>query len=113
MKLMLLVVCIVAALLIVFVLLVMLYHSNGRTEVQRKSAQFKKDVENRLQYAVHLGDDTFILDNRTSCWFIKKVAKTPKSSCLHRSSDFHLRAATSSRSFPSADCPAKAAVVII
>ena len=37
--------------------------------------------------------------NRTSCWFIKKVAKTPKSSCLHRSSDFHLRAATSSRSY--------------
>lgn len=51
MKLMLLVVCIIVALLIVFVLLVMLYHSNGRTEVQRKSAQFKKDVENRLQYA--------------------------------------------------------------
>ena len=109
MKLMLLVVCIVAALLIVFVLLVMLYHSNGRNEVQRKSAQFKKDVENRLQYAVHLGDDTFILYKQD----IKKVAKTPKSSCLHRSSDFHLRAATSSRSFPSADCQAKAAVVII
>ena len=108
MKLMLLVVCIVAALLIVFVLLVMLYHSNGRNEVQRKSAQFKKDVENRLQYAVHLGDDTFILDKQDK---LLVHQKTPKSSCLHRSSDFHLRAATSSRSFPSADCQANAVVI--
>lgn len=111
MKLLLLVVCIVAALLIVFVLLVMLYHSNGRNEVQRKSAQFKKDVENRLQYAVHLGDDTFIIDKQDKLLVYQKVAKTPKSSCLHRSSDFHLRAATSSRSFPSADCPPKAALI--
>lgn len=78
MKLMLLVVCIVAALLIVFVLLVMLYHSNGRTEVQRKSAQFKKDVENRLQYAVHLGDDTFILDKQDKLLVYQKSAKNPE-----------------------------------
>lgn len=78
MKLMLLVVCIVAALLIVFVLLVMLYHSNGRTEVQRKSAQFKKDVENRLQYAVHLGDDTFILDKQDKLLVYQKSGKSPE-----------------------------------
>lgn len=78
MKLMLLVVCIVAALLIVFVLLVMLYHSNGRTEVQRKSAQFKKDVENRLQYAVHLDDDTFILDKQDKLLVYQKSAKNPE-----------------------------------
>lgn len=78
MKLMLLVVCIVAALLIVFVLLVMLYHSNGRNEVQRKSAQFKKDVENRLQYAVHLGDDTFILDKQDKLLVYQKSAKNPE-----------------------------------
>ena len=78
MKLMLLVVCIVAALLIVFVLLVMLYHSSGRTEVQRKSAQFKKDVENRLQYAVHLGDDTFILDKQDKLLVYQKSGKNPE-----------------------------------
>lgn len=78
MKLLLLVVCIVAALLIVFVLLMMLYHSNGRTEVQRKSAQFKKDVENRLQYAVHLGDDTFILDKQDKLLVYQKSAKNPE-----------------------------------
>lgn len=78
MKLVLLVVCIVAALLIVFVLMVMLYHSNGRTEVQRKSAQFKKDVENRLQYAVHLGDDTFILDKQDKLLVYQKSAKNPE-----------------------------------
>lgn len=77
MKLVLLIVCIVAALLIVFVLLVMLYHSNGRTEVQRKSAQFKKDVENRLQYAVHLGDDTFILDKQDKLLVYQKSARDP------------------------------------
>ena len=113
MKLVLFVVCIVATLLIVFVLLVMLYHTNSQSNLQRKSAQFKKDVENRLQYAVHLGDDTFIIDKQDKLLVYQKSGKTPKSSCLHRSSDFHLRAATSSRSFPSADCPAKAAVVII
>lgn len=78
MKLLLLVVCIIVALLIVFVLLVMLYHSNGRTEVQRKSAQFKKDVENRLQYAVHLGDDTFILDKQDKLLVYQKSAKNPE-----------------------------------
>lgn len=78
MKLMLLVVCIIVALLIVFVLLVMLYHSNGRTEVQRKSAQFKKDVENRLQYAVHLGDDTFILDKQDKLLVYQKSGKNPE-----------------------------------
>lgn len=78
MKLMLLVVCIVAALLIVLVLLMMLYHSNGRNEVQRKSAQFKKDVENRLQYAVHLGDDTFILDKQDKLLVYQKSAKNPE-----------------------------------
>lgn len=78
MKLLLLVVCIVAALLIVFVLLVMLYHSNGRTEVQRKSAQFKKDVENRLQYAVHLGDDTFIIDKQDKLLVYQKSGKNPE-----------------------------------
>lgn len=78
MKLLLLVVCIVAALLIVFVLLVMLYHSNGRNEVQRKSAQFKKDVENRLQYAVHLGDDTFILDKQNKLLVYQKSGKNPE-----------------------------------
>ena len=78
MKLMLLVVCIVAALLIVFVLLVMLYHSSGRTEVQRKSTQFKKDVENRLQYAVHLGDDTFILDKQDKLLVYQKSGKNPE-----------------------------------
>lgn len=78
MKLVLLVVCIVAALLIVFVLLVMLYHSNGRNEVQRKSAQFKKDVENRLQYAVHLGDDTFILDKQDKLLVYQKSGKNPE-----------------------------------
>lgn len=78
MKLLLLVVCIVAALLIVFfILLVMLYHSNGRNEVQRKSAQFKKDVENRLQYAVHLGDDTFILDKQDKLLVYQKSARDP------------------------------------
>lgn len=78
MKLVLFVVCIVATLLIVFVLMVMLYHSNGRTEVQRKSAQFKKDVENRLQYAVHLGDDTFILDKQDKLLVYQKSAKNPE-----------------------------------
>lgn len=78
MKLVLLVVCIIVALLIVFVLLVMLYHSNGRTEVQRKSAQFKKDVENRLQYAVHLGDDTFILDKQDKLLVYQKSGKNPE-----------------------------------
>lgn len=78
MKLLLLVVCIVAALLIVFVLLVMLYHSNGRTEVQRKSAQFKKDVLNRVHYAVHLGDDTFILDKQDKLLVYQKSAKNPE-----------------------------------
>lgn len=78
MKLVLFVVCIVATLLIVFVLLVMLYHSNGRTEVQRKSAQFKKDVENRLQYAVHLGDDTFILDKQDKLLVYQKSGKNPE-----------------------------------
>lgn len=78
MKLLLLVVCIVAALLIVFVLLVMLYHSNGRNEVQRKSAQFKKDVENRLQYAVHLGDDTFIIDKQDKLLVYQKSGKNPE-----------------------------------
>lgn len=77
MKLVLLIVCIVAALLIIFVLMVMLYHSNGRTEVQRKSAQFKKDVENRLQYAVHLGDDTFILDKQDKLLVYQKSARDP------------------------------------
>ena len=78
MKLVLFVVCIVAALLITFVLLVMLFHSNGRNEVQRKSAQFKKDVENRLQYAVHLGDDTFILDKQDKLLVYQKSAKNPE-----------------------------------
>lgn len=78
MKLVLFVVCIVATLLIVFVLMVMLYHSNGRTEVQRKSAQFKKDVENRLQYAAHLGDDTFILDKQDKLLVYQKSAKNPE-----------------------------------
>ena len=78
MKLVLFVVCIVAALLITCVLLVMLFHSNGRNEVQRKSAQFKKDVENRLQYAVHLGDDTFILDKQDKLLVYQKSAKNPE-----------------------------------
>ena len=78
MKLVLFVVCIVATLLIVLVLLVTLYHSNGRNEVQRKSAQFKKDVENRLQYAVHLGDDTFILDKQDKLLVYQKSAKNPE-----------------------------------
>lgn len=78
MKLVLFVVCIVATLLIVLVFLVTLYYSNGRTEVQRKSAQFKKDVENRLQYAVHLGDDTFILDKQDKLLVYQKSAKNPE-----------------------------------
>lgn len=78
MKLVLFVVCIVATLLIVLVLLVTLYHSNGRNEVQRKSAQFKKDVENRLQYAVHLGEDTFVLDNQDKLLVYQKSAKNPE-----------------------------------
>ena len=78
MKLMLLVVCIVAALLIVFVLLVMLYHTNSQSNLQRKSAQFKKDVENRLQYAVHLGDDTFILDKQDKLLVYQKSGKNPE-----------------------------------
>ena len=78
MKLVLFVVCIVATLLIVLVFLVTLYHSNGRNEVQRKSAQFKKDVENRLQYAVHLGDDTFILDKQDKLLVYQKSAKNPE-----------------------------------
>lgn len=77
MKIMLLIVCMVIAVLIVFVLLVMLYHSNGRTEVQRKSAQFKKDVLNRVHYAVHLGDDTFILDKQDKLLVYQKSAKNP------------------------------------
>lgn len=78
MKLMLLVVCIVATLLIVFVLLVMLYHTNSQSNLQRKSAQFKKDVENRLQYAVHLGDDTFILDKQDKLLVYQKSGKNPE-----------------------------------
>lgn len=77
MKLVLFVVCIVATLLIVLVLMMMLFHSNGRTEVQRKSAQFKKDVENRLQYAVHFGDDTFILDKQDKLLVYQKSARDP------------------------------------
>lgn len=76
MKLVLFVVCIVAALLIV--LLVMLYHTNSQSNLQRKSAQFKKDVENRLQYAVHLGDDTFILDKQDKLLVYQKSAKNPE-----------------------------------
>lgn len=78
MKLVLLVVCIIVALLIVFVLLVMLYHTNSQSNLQRKSAQFKKDVENRLQYAVHLGDDTFILDKQDKLLVYQKSAKNPE-----------------------------------
>lgn len=78
MKLVLLVVCIIVALLIVFVLLVMLYHTNSQSNLQRKSAQFKKDVENRLQYAVHLGDDTFILDKQDKLLVYQKSAKKPE-----------------------------------
>lgn len=78
MKLVLFVVCIIVAVLIVLVFLVTLYHSNGRNEVQRKSAQFKKDVENRLQYAVHLGDDTFILDKQDKLLVYQKSAKNPE-----------------------------------
>lgn len=77
MKLVLFVVCIVATLLIILVFLVTLFHSNGRNEVQRKSAQFKKDVENRLQYAVHLGDDTFILDKQDKLLVYQKSARDP------------------------------------
>lgn len=77
MKLVLFVVCIVATLLIVFVLLVMLYHTNSQSNLQRKSAQFKKDVENRLQYAVHLGDDTFILDKQDKLLVYQKSARDP------------------------------------
>ena len=78
MKLVLFVVCIVATLLIVFVLLVMLYHTNSQSNLQRKSAQFKKDVENRLQYAVHLGDDTFILDKQDKLLVYQKSGKNPE-----------------------------------
>lgn len=76
MKLVLFVVCIVAALLIV--LLVMLYHTNSQSNLQRKSAQFKKDVLNRVHYAVHLGDDTFILDKQDKLLVYQKSAKNPE-----------------------------------
>ena len=78
MKLVLLVVCIIVALLIVFVLLVMLYHTNSQSNLQRKSAQFKKDVLNRVHYAVHLGDDTFILDKQDKLLVYQKSAKNPE-----------------------------------
>lgn len=75
MKLVLLVVCIIVALLIVFV---MLYHTNSQSNLQRKSAQFKKDVLNRVHYAVHLGDDTFILDKQDKLLVYQKSAKNPE-----------------------------------
>lgn len=78
MKLVLLVVCIIVALLIVFVLLVMLYHTNSQSNLQRKSAQFKKDVLNRVHYAVHLGDDTFILDKQDKLLVYQKSANNPE-----------------------------------
>ena len=78
MKLVLFVVCIIVAVLILLVLLVTLYHSNGRNEVQRKSAQFKKDVLNRVHYAVHFGDDTFILDKQDKLLVYQKSAKNPE-----------------------------------
>ena len=78
MKLVLLVVCIIVALLIVFVLLVMLYHTNSQSNLQRKSAQFKKDVLNRVHYAAHLGDDTFILDKQDKLLVYQKSAKNPE-----------------------------------
>lgn len=77
MKLVLLVVCIIVALLIVFVLLVMLYHTNSQSNLQRKSAQFKKDVLNRVHYAAHLGDDTFILDKQDKLLVYQKSARDP------------------------------------
>lgn len=76
MKLVLFVVCIIVAVLLV--LLVTLYHSTGRNEVQRKSAQFKKDVLNRVHYAVHLGDDTFILDKQDKLLVYQKSEKNPE-----------------------------------
>lgn len=78
MKLVLLVVCIIVALLIVFVLLVMLYHTNSQSNLQRKSAQFKKDVLNRVHYAAHFGDDTFILDKQDKLLVYQKSAKNPE-----------------------------------
>lgn len=78
MKFFLLGICIIVCILIIIVLVMFLYHSNGRNEVQRKNAQLKKDVANRINYTVHLGEDTFVLDNQDKLLVYQKSAQKPE-----------------------------------